>query len=138
MTENIVPKKAGIRWVFAAQIALAILILFIIAYRGLNKPENSPERFCMSNPTDNETCQCTKSMVAHTHFWADEFNDTTQDLIRTMAGSGKSPYSETMTVEVYGDNQTGLIVIKNLTPNYYLIYNFEVVEGKCVEAIPRK
>ncbi len=140
MTESdIMPEKAkgGVNWILWVQIALVILIVVIMVFKAQNKPEMSQESYCASNPTDNSNCQCVKTMMPHTRFWTG-FNDTTPDLIRTMNETGRSPYSETMTVEVYGNNQTGVILIKNLTPNYYLIYNYEVVEEKCAEAKPKE
>ena len=139
MTENsIAHKKGGIGWIRIIQIALIILIvgILVLTNKGLNKPKTSQEQHCTDNPTDNETCHCVKTMVPHTRFWT-EFNDTTPNIIRTMNETGKNPYSETMTVEVYGGNQTGFIMMKNLTKDYFLIYDYEAIEGKCVEAKPR-
>ena len=89
--------------------------------------------YCRDFPEDNVTCQCTNWMVAHIRFW-DEFNDTTPDILEMIRNNTYQERLRTTTVaSIIGEK----LLISNITPQYSVFYNYEIVPRRCLEAVKK-
>ncbi|MBI4029289.1 MAG: hypothetical protein HY376_02905 [Candidatus Blackburnbacteria bacterium] len=104
------------------------------------KTKLTPQSYCDLNANDNATCRCTKRMNAHVRFF-DEFNTTPELLQIIRDGNWSTAYpSDKKVVEDIGQSVGGgfsKIKMSNVSKDYYLTYNYEEVDERCIEAEAR-
>lgn len=120
-------------WSWKTAILMGCLgaIIALMLYFGATTP--AADTYCIDNPEDNQTCQCTIWMAAHVRFW-DEYNDTTPDILEIIRNNTYRERLQTTTVAEIINNK---LWVSNLSQDYNVYYNYEVVPRRCVEAMRR-